>query len=90
MAQRKYKTRQDQKPKYQSFTWDIKSKIEEGLSEDLSPEQIVGLSKKNAEKMVSVERIYQHIWQDKRDGGDWYTRLRTQGNRLFENEECGF
>jgi len=77
LAQRKYKTRQAQKPKYQSFTGDIKSKIEEGLSEDLSPEQIVGLSKKNAEKMVSVERIYQYIWQDKRNGGDWYTSAHT-------------
>lgn len=79
LAQRKYEKRKAEKAKYQSFTADVKSKVEAGLREDLSPEQIVGLCKKNGEKMVSHERIYQFIWQDKRCGGTLYKHLRTRG-----------
>jgi transposase, IS30 family len=32
-------------------------------------------------KCVSVERIYQFVWQDKKDGGDYYTHLRTKGRK---------
>lgn len=81
LAQRKYEARQAEKPKYQLFTSEIKSKIEEGLVEDLSPEQIVGLAKKQGQKMVSIERIYQFIWQDKRNGGSWHKHLRTRGKK---------
>lgn len=31
--------------------------------------------------MLSHERIYQHIWADKRRGGMLYTHLRRQGKR---------
>jgi len=31
--------------------------------------------------MVSVERIYQHIWSDKKRKGTLYAHLRTQGKR---------
>lgn len=79
LAQKKYQTRQAQKPKHHSFTADIQAKIEAGLSEDLSPEQIVGLSRKKGEKMVSVARIYQFVWTDKKKGGLWHTHLRSKG-----------
>ena len=79
LAQKKYQIRQAQKPKLASFTADIQAEIEAGLSEDLSPEQIVGLCKKKGEKMVSVERIYQFVWTDKKKGGKWHTHLRSKG-----------
>jgi len=45
--------------------------------EQWSPEQIKGYCNKNNIPMISHERIYQFIWQDKATGGDLYTNLRT-------------
>jgi len=44
--------------------------------EQWSPEQIVGYCKKERTDMVSHERIYQYIRQDKEQGGDLYKHLR--------------
>ena len=41
-----------------------------------SPEQIAGWLKRNMKVSVSHERIYQHIWNDKNDGGTLYKHLR--------------
>lgn len=46
--------------------------------EQWSPEQIVGYCKKQNLPMVSHERIYQYIREDKAKGGDLYTYLRHQ------------
>ena len=46
-----------------------------------SPEQIVGIAKKEGLPCVSHERIYQHIWSDKRRKGTLYTHLRSKGRR---------
>jgi len=51
----------------------IKGYIEK---EQWSPEQIVGYCKKNGVDMVSHERIYQYIRQDKELGGSLYKHLR--------------
>jgi len=52
--------------------------IREKLSqEQWSPEQIKGYCDKNNIPMISHERIYQFIWQDKAAGGDLYGHLRT-------------
>nr|WP_244140774.1 IS30 family transposase [Kaistella flava (ex Peng et al. 2021)] len=51
------------------------------LIKDYSPEQIVGRSKVDKVSMVSGERIYQYIWEDKRRGGKLYRHLRTQGKK---------
>ena len=51
----------------------IKGYIEK---EQWSPEQIVGYCKKNGVDMVSHERIYQYIRQDKELGGGLYKHLR--------------
>lgn len=51
--------------------------IEERLiNEQWSPEQIVGYAKRMGIKMVSHERIYQHIREDKKRGGKLYLNLR--------------
>ncbi len=43
--------------------------INKYIKEDYSPEQIVGVAKKKDINCVSHERIYQYLWQDKRQGG---------------------
>jgi IS30 family transposase len=81
LAQRKYQKRLKDKPKYLKFTSSVKTRVEGLLREDYSPEQVVGYLKKEQEITVSIERIYQHIWTDKREGGDLHTHLRRQGRK---------
>ena len=52
----------------------IKEKLEK---EQWSPEQINGYCNKNNIPMVSHERIYQYIYQDKENGGNLFEHLRT-------------
>ena len=54
--------------------------IDQQIRFDLSPEQVSGWLKKEHGIQLSHERIYQHIWADKRNGGDLYTHLR-QANK---------
>jgi len=88
LAQKKYAKRQKEKAKRQKekakqkrFTKNIQQAIELLLRDDYSPEQVVGYLEKQDEKTVSIERIYQHIWQDKKNHGDLHTHLRRQGRR---------
>ncbi len=53
--------------------------IEEKLSEEYSPEQISGTMHTHVGVRVSHERIYQHIWRDKQQGGSLYRNLRIAG-----------
>jgi IS30 family transposase len=59
-------------------TW---ARIDEKLRQDWSPEQVSGWLKKNTDAEVSHEWIYQHIYMDKRSGGDLYKHLRCQKKR---------
>lgn len=52
----------------------IRAKLQ---SQQWSPEQIVGYCMRNSIPMVSHQRIYQFIYQDKYDGGILYKNLRT-------------
>lgn len=81
LAERKCKQRHAQKPKQIRFTKAIKDFVIYYLKEDYSPEQIVGKAKLEGLDCVSVERIYQYVWEDKKKGGDLYKHLRTQGKR---------
>jgi len=59
------------------FTNSVKRSIIKYLEEEQwSPEQIVGNCKKQGIEMVSVERIYQFIRKDKKEGGMLYKNLR--------------
>ena len=58
--------------------WLILNYVKELIEKDYSPEQIVGRSKVDKIDCVSHERIYQFIWQDKKDGGRLYKHLKTQ------------
>lgn len=82
LAEKKYRKRQSEKAKHRRFTIDVQNYIEDLIKEDYSPEQIVGISKKYGKPCVSHERIYQHIWDDKKNEGDLYLHLRRKG-RLY-------
>lgn len=81
LAIRKCEQRHLLKQKKIYFTETVKSYVNNYLNEDYSPEQIAGVAKKENIMCVSHERIYQYIWQDKRQGGKLYEGLRTQGKR---------
>ncbi len=81
LAQRKYEQRQKDKPKCIKFTKEIKSFVESWLDKDYSPEQIAGRAKLEGINCVSHERLYQHIWQDKKQGGKLHLHLRRKGRK---------
>lgn len=81
LAQQKTIERHKNKAKNISFTNQVKTFVIQWLKEHYSPEQIVGIAKKTATMCVSVERIYQFIWLDKKQGGNLYKHLRTLGKR---------
>jgi IS30 family transposase len=81
LADRKYAARQKSKHKKKYLTSEIEEVIKLGLAKKLSPEQIVGLARQEGNAMVSHERIYQHIWADKEQGGDLYVNLRSRGKK---------
>ncbi|MCP4356130.1 MAG: IS30 family transposase [Proteobacteria bacterium] len=81
LAQKKYLQRQSAKNKYIRFTDSVKSDVEALIEDDYSPEQIVGTLEKRGSPSVSHERIYQHIWEDKKQAGILHTHLRRQGRR---------
>lgn len=59
-------------------TW---SQIDEKIRADWSPEQISGWLEKSSDATVSHEWIYQHIYTDKRSGGNLHKHLRCQKKR---------
>jgi len=79
LAEKKYRMRQAQKKKHIRFTDSVKRDVEALIKEDYSPEQIVGTLAKRGVPCVSSERIYQYIWEDKRQNGLLYTHLRRHG-----------
>lgn len=81
LAKRKCANRHKAKPKKIWFTPEVKSNVDELLVQDYSPEQIVGTLKKQCKEHVSIERIYQYIWQDKKDKGKLHLHLRNQGRK---------
>jgi IS30 family transposase len=81
LATQKYAKRQKEKHKHKRFTALIQLEVERLLKEDYSPEQIVGTLIKQGKECVSVERIYQHVWADKKSKGNLHTHLRRQGRK---------
>ena len=58
------------------FTKCVEQRVKSMLLEDWSPEQIVGYCTTQGLEMVSIERIYQYIRQDKLYGGELYKHCR--------------
>lgn len=76
-AQRLSEGRQTYRRANRRFTSEMRAMIEESLRIDQSPEQIVGACRDAGIECVSAERIYQHVWEDKANGGTLYTHLRS-------------
>ena len=81
LAHRKYKKRLHEKPKHIRLTSSMKGMIDNLLLQDYSPEQIKGRMSILGKDMVSHERIYQYIWQNKKQGGELYKHLRRNGRK---------
>jgi transposase, IS30 family len=81
LAQSKYENRLSIKPKNIKLTSELKEEIIGMIKEDLSPEQISGVLKKNGKINFSHESIYQMIWEDKKRKGSLYQHLRRKGRR---------
>ena len=81
LANNKTINRHKIKYKNRTLTPEVEMNILCYLSKDYSPEQIVGRAKLDKIEMVSAERIYQYIWEDKRKGGILYKHLRTKGKK---------
>ncbi|MBL4861944.1 MAG: IS30 family transposase [Crocinitomicaceae bacterium] len=81
LAQKKYQKRQKDKPKHVRFTEQVEIKVRSYLEQDYSPEQISGVFKRDGYEGVSHERIYQFIWNDKKNNGELHKHLRNKGRR---------
>jgi IS30 family transposase len=81
LAQRKTEERHKNKRKRVRFTAEIQLHIDSQIGSKYSPEQVVGDAIKKGIPCVSVERIYQYIWLDKKQGGGLYKHLRTKGKK---------
>lgn len=76
LAQRKYKQRQRVKPRAIKFIQGVKEYIDSKLEQKWSPEQISKAQVPESMQMVSHERIYQYILEDKKKVSDKYKHLR--------------
>lgn len=81
LAQRKCMGRHRDKHKATRFSSEIKAYVDKQLARKLSPEQITGRARKENIDIVGHERIYQYIWEDKKEGGLLYEQLRSRGKR---------
>ena len=80
-AEAKAQARQAIRSRPRKLMASLRRKIEAKLRQmRWSPEQISGWLCEQGIKL-SHERIYQMIWQDKRDGGDLWRSLRRRGKR---------
>ena len=75
-AQLMTKSRRKNAKKNIRFTDTVKQRVEFYLTQDWSPEQISGRLKLDEGISISHETIYQHIWADKKAGGDLNKHLR--------------
>lgn len=81
LAEKKAVSRKREKEKHKAFTSEIQERVIYWLKKDYSPEQIKGRADKDKIPCVSPERIYQFVWQDKKEGGTLYNHLRTRGKK---------
>jgi len=74
-------TRRRQKTQTRRVSKETWALIEQRLRQEWSPEQISGWLKSAQKLLVSHERIYQHVYADKRTGGDLWRYLRCRKKR---------
>src|ERR1700690_3130756 len=74
--------RKEASDKPRKMTPDLVELVGEKLTqEQWSPDQISGRLAKDGVAFISHERIYQHVWKDKKDGGKLYLHLRHSGKK---------
>ena len=89
-AQRKATERRKLASKAIKMTADMIELVDKKMSEQQwSPEQISGWLLEEKSIAISHERIYQHIWDDKKQGGDLYQYLRCQGKKYQKRGSNG-
>lgn len=81
LADKKAQSRHKNKHKKITLTAEVEVNMLYYLTKDYSPEQIAGRAKIDNVEMVSPERIYQYIWENKRKGGLLFKHLRTKGKK---------
>jgi len=81
LAERKRLSRQKERYRAIKFTPELQEHCESLLRQDYSPEQVVGILKKQGEETMSIEYLYQYLWSNKKAGGDLYTHLRRRGRK---------
>ena len=92
LADRKYEHRKRTKVKSIKFTPKVKKIVDKKLKLQWSPEQISNACHAENQDMVSHERIYQHIIEDKKNGGALYLNLRRKKkyrNRIGNKDNRG-
>ena len=80
-AQSKTDKRRQEAAKAIKLTSSLVQIINDKLQQEWSPEQISGWLKKEEAISLSHERIYQHVWTDKRQDGELHTHLRQSNKR---------
>lgn len=80
-AQIKADSRRKETVKALKMTVKVIELIESKIIIDWSPEQVSGWLKEERGLLISHERIYQHIWADKRNSGQLYKHLRHSGKK---------
>ena len=63
------------------MTLEVCALIEEKIQLDFSPEQVSGWLRTEKDIKISHERIYQHVWADKRENGELYKHLRHSNKK---------
>jgi len=81
LAQKKCSNRHSTKLKHVKFDQAMQLQVENYLQQDYSPEQIYGRMKIEGKNTISHERIYQHVWLDKKRGGKLHEHLRRRGRK---------
>lgn len=76
IARFKAETRKRAAHKHVRFTKHVKERVESLLRSDLSPEQVSGYLDRKHHIRISHEIIYQHVWNEKRNGGSLHKHLR--------------
>jgi IS30 family transposase len=84
-AQEKAFLRKNSQPN-KKMTLKIIASVEEKLKLQWSPIQISGWLKRHGKEHISHETIYNHIWKDKRQGGQLYKELRRQRPSIVEKK----
>jgi len=80
-AQQLSEGRKREARKAYKYTTNLRVHVESKLQLKWSPEQISGWLLKHKEAKISHERIYQHVLEDKKNGGNLYRHLRWSSRK---------